>query len=427
MKTKTSNFTIAELQRRIDDIDLNPTFQREKVWPKKKQQKFIDTIIKDWGVPKIYLSVKEKGEKGNEYICVDGKQRLTAIFSFLTDGFNLDKDLNNSKISEKKYSELPRKIQDKIHDYNLTIEEIHDAKDEEITELFRRLQLGVSLNSAEKLMSITNEITDFIKSLTRNKFFKNKINISNRRYAFHAVATQICCSEITGAITNLKYKNLEDFIKSYPKFNKSSPSAKAIRRVIEYMNNIFNNNAEELSNRASVISYYILISELIKRGDISKYEKDLSKFFNEFYTNLKKVNNEENISKLSSSEAELLKYQNAVIQSADSKTSIEIRNRILRSRLINYSKDFQKLLGAYTDIDKFKDLYNRLELKNGGSSKKFNEWLGKNVEEIKTISCKKGVETLPIHVRHSINHIDHPKHTKSELLYSIKVLESLES
>lgn len=424
MKTNTIEMSVSQLFRRKDDIDLDPFFQRERVWGTSKQQKFIDTIIKGWGVPKIYLHLRKKTSTNEYYACVDGKQRLISVFSFLTNGYGLAKNTTPVTLASKEYGDLPRKTQDLINEYKFTIEIISAATDDELSELFRRLQLGVTLNSAEKLFSISNEMTTFVKSIAKSNFFKESVKVNNKRYAHFAISAQICCTELSGALVNLKYSNLETFVNSYPIFNKNGYEANRIRNILKLMHGIFGVNSNMLSNRASIVSSFLIISDLLKREDMSKNVTELRKFFNTFYLDLKKVKASES-KKLSSSDAELLKYQNAVIQSADSLTSIKTRNDILMRRLINHSQYFKKVLGAWTDEDKFKELYFKLKDTHANNPTDFNNWLIANVSNIKTIQCGRGVETLPIHVRHSLHHPKHTKHTKKQLSYSIKILETL--
>lgn len=425
MKTKTAEMSVSQLFRRKDDIDLDPSFQRERVWGTSRQQKFIDTIIKGWGVPKIYLHLRKKTSTNEYYVCVDGKQRLTSVFSFLTNGYGLDKNTNPATLAGKEYGDLSRKTQDLINDYKFTIEIISDATDDELSELFRRLQLGVTLNSAEKLFSISNEMTAFVKSISNLKFFKESVRVSDKRYAHFAVSAQICCTELSGTMVNLKYSNLETFVKSYPMFNDKGHEAKRIKDILKLMHKIFKSNSDMLSNRANIISSFLIISDLVKREDMSKNITKLEKFFNTFYLDVKKVTASES-KKLGSGDVELLKYQNAVIQSADSLTSIKIRHDILMRRLINHSQYFKKVLGAWTDEDKFKELYFKLEDVYASTSTGFDKWLKSNISKIKTIKCGRGVESLPVHVRHSLHHPkQHPKHTTKQLSYSITILETL--
>ena len=167
MRTTSKKFSIGQLSRRISNINLDPFFQREKVWPLTFQQYFMDTIIKGWGTPKIYLAVKKDSQGEENYICIDGKQRLTAIFSFLRrDGFKLSSKYS-SEFKNKSYYDLPKSIQDEINRYKITVERVFDYSDQELGELFKRLQRGRALTSGEKLRANNTKITRFINSLIK--------------------------------------------------------------------------------------------------------------------------------------------------------------------------------------------------------------------------------------------------------------------
>ncbi|MEK7092741.1 MAG: DUF262 domain-containing protein, partial [Patescibacteria group bacterium] len=83
MKTSNDKKNIAFLNQNRNIIDLDPAFQRGKVWKPTQKQLFIDTLIKKWGVPKVYFALYKNNEgKTYKYECIDGKQRLTTIFDF---------------------------------------------------------------------------------------------------------------------------------------------------------------------------------------------------------------------------------------------------------------------------------------------------------------------------------------------------------
>ena len=60
MKIGKDKKALDKLYRRRNRYDLQPDFQREKVWSKDKKQKLLDTILKNWDIPKIYLNVVDK-------------------------------------------------------------------------------------------------------------------------------------------------------------------------------------------------------------------------------------------------------------------------------------------------------------------------------------------------------------------------------
>ena len=335
MDIRKDKKALDKLYRRRDRYDLQPDFQREKVWSETKQQKLMDTILKKWDIPKIYLRVVDE----ENFECIDGQQRMTAIFKFYDNELKLPKE--SGKYAGLYYNDLSDKIEDIFDDYELDIELIDDASDDELRELFARLQLGMPLNSAEKLNAMSGNMRDFVKNLSENDFFTSKTPLSTRRYAFQAIAAQICLLEIDG-IKNAKFSDLSEFYKRNGPFDVNSQKGKKILRIIEAMNKIFPAKTSAFRNRAAVISFYLLLSELIDNSInlTDENREKLRKFYTDFQQKLK---NE--IEKGADAEdAELIVYQSRVNQAADSKDSILKRHQILRRRLINFDSDFKNYL-----------------------------------------------------------------------------------
>lgn len=120
-------------------INDSPEYQRESaIWSKSKQQLFIDTILNDYDVPKLYFhDLREDNQSHYNFAIVDGKQRVHAIWDFLEDKLELGSDvkmtpeakkLNAEKALEgQKKSELHQHWQDRIRDYVLPVVVIQNA------------------------------------------------------------------------------------------------------------------------------------------------------------------------------------------------------------------------------------------------------------------------------------------------------------
>ncbi len=117
-----------KLYKRRDRIEI-PDWQRgsSKVWSLKKKQKFLDTILKGWHVPVLYF--RKVGDEAFE--CVDGQQRLTAIWEFLDNKILLSEE-SQETYGGPLYKDLKPSVSDKFDDYILQIEEIEEATDDEV-------------------------------------------------------------------------------------------------------------------------------------------------------------------------------------------------------------------------------------------------------------------------------------------------------
>lgn len=153
-------------------LELRPDFQRNEVWSKAAQVMLIDTIIRGIPIPKIYI--KSIITDGNTYrIVIDGQQRLTAILKFVKNNLRL-KNPYVGEFQNKKFSELPDDIQKGILRYKIDINEIFNPTDEEIRDLYSRVnKYTVQLNKQElRRADFPGDFIDLAEEVAEMKFFE---------------------------------------------------------------------------------------------------------------------------------------------------------------------------------------------------------------------------------------------------------------
>lgn len=62
-----------------NDLDLNPSYQREYVWTQKEQDEFLKTLISGFPCGVIAIAVDSEFNESHWVEVVDGKQRITTI------------------------------------------------------------------------------------------------------------------------------------------------------------------------------------------------------------------------------------------------------------------------------------------------------------------------------------------------------------
>ena len=83
-----SDWTVSTLrQELVDIVDLEPHFQRRSVWTTRAKSKFIESLVLGIPIPQILLA--ERQEERNQFLVLDGKQRLSSIKEFF-DGVTED-------------------------------------------------------------------------------------------------------------------------------------------------------------------------------------------------------------------------------------------------------------------------------------------------------------------------------------------------
>lgn len=153
-------------------LELRPDFQRNEVWSKSAQIMLIDTIIKGIPIPKVYI--KSIIRDGNTYrVVIDGQQRLTAILKFVKNELALKKPYIGEH-QDKKFSELPPEVQNQILRYKIDINEIFNPTDEEIRDLYSRVnKYTVQLNKQElRRADFPGDFIHLAEELSENKFFE---------------------------------------------------------------------------------------------------------------------------------------------------------------------------------------------------------------------------------------------------------------
>ena len=259
----------------IDDyiyrIDLDADYQREKIWSREDQEKLMDSIIINIDIPKMYLA-RVKGNENFDYECIDGKQRMATLLNFFKPERAGDSPLTLRVGGERyTYKQLRKEIPQlarKIEDYELAFVIYPEIEDEVfLREIFRRLQLGVRLNSGELLKTHTGAIRDFVyKEMGKDAPFLRHTNLSEKRFSRQFTLAQICINSFSrseaGDFVRARYDDLEDFFEEKYNLDERDENLVRIRKVLRIMDRHFGEEARSISSRAVAVSAYLFVEGL---------------------------------------------------------------------------------------------------------------------------------------------------------------------
>lgn len=121
-------------------LRLRPAFQRNLVWNKEQKSYLVDSILRNFPVPELYIQVGDApGSNDDLMVVVDGQQRISTCIEFMTDELRLTgKNLSPDWVG-RKYSELDEDLRGQFSRYKLIIRELPDLDDSAIREIFQRL------------------------------------------------------------------------------------------------------------------------------------------------------------------------------------------------------------------------------------------------------------------------------------------------
>ena len=172
MKTSATNRRIRNLLTDIQREALIPTpeFQRRLVWSNKHKSAFIDTVLRGYPFPEIYVAagkVNTDTGEGTELL-VDGQQRVTTLKQY----FEGSLDLKLSK-EVPPYSELGEEEKANFLEYQVVVRDLGNISMTQIEEVFKRIN---STNYALNAMEIHNarfdgEMKQFAEALAQHNFF----------------------------------------------------------------------------------------------------------------------------------------------------------------------------------------------------------------------------------------------------------------
>lgn len=153
------------------NITFDNAIQRGLVWDVKRKSLLIDSMITGYPIPAFYA----KRDENKVFDMLDGKQRSDAICGYLNNEYALE---GVSEEYEGKYfSELPEEVQDDIISYSLTVYYFEDITDDEVSEMFYRLNNGKALTAIE-LTRVKAKSFDKLKELSTHDIFSEALKES---------------------------------------------------------------------------------------------------------------------------------------------------------------------------------------------------------------------------------------------------------
>ncbi|WP_165802755.1 DUF262 domain-containing protein [Dehalogenimonas alkenigignens] len=332
-------------------LDMEPSYQRRSdLWPEKHKQLLINSVLNKYDVPKIYVadftyndsSLKEVKKP---YAIIDGKQRLSTIYSFFENKLQLDNTpvfFENKTIVLKGYTYDRLKedyyyLAKRFEDYIPTVMSVITNNLEEVQELFIRLNLNVSISGPERRNAMAGPIPPYIKKISVHRFFRENATFPiNRGQDLNASAKMLFYEEKC-EFTPTKKADLDKFVKSYPNNTEASVIGLYERTVsvLDLMSIIFvKNDKELLHSQTQLLLYY----QLIKRHGLNHNDR-IRSFLRQFETRRRLVRREANArakgSDVKLSDEELQLY-NELLRTPDDKSKQESMYRIMERRFNIY-------------------------------------------------------------------------------------------
>jgi hypothetical protein len=170
-KYTNSDREIRDVLRSVHDgdIDLNPEWQRNAVWNKKQKTKLIESIFSEFPINPIVLWKRADGIQ----VCVDGKNRITAIDEFCKSMFSAD---------GKRYDAFSPSERMSLDRYTLNFRVLQGDwwTEDRIQNYFCIIQEGCKLSPAEKRNATQGKFTELIRALVNDAEVRHALLRENK-------------------------------------------------------------------------------------------------------------------------------------------------------------------------------------------------------------------------------------------------------
>lgn len=148
----TKSFSINDILswKENGELVLSPKYQRNKVWNLNAKSYLIDTILRGYPIPQIFIRQQiDIPTRKTIREVIDGQQRITAIIEYYEDIFKIQKS-HNKEFANLNYSLLPDIEKENFLNYNISFEIVKLKDDSKIYEMFARLNTNnIALNKQE--------------------------------------------------------------------------------------------------------------------------------------------------------------------------------------------------------------------------------------------------------------------------------------
>ena len=267
MKTASTNKKIREIIQLVNDgkIVPRPEFQRRLVWTRDDKNLFIDSILRGYPFPEIYLADGEVDlEAGTgTQLLVDGLQRVNTLIQY----FKGDSDLK--LVSVPPYKDLTDDNKKAFLQYDVSVRDLGAVPRELVVEVFKRINatkyslLDIEINNAV----YTGALKRFAERVADDEFFSSHAiftatdykRMGDLRFALGIVITMIA-----------GYGNRDDdFEAMLSRYNDEFPIendlAVRIRKVFDYIDECGFESKDRVWRKSDLFSFIVEIDDLISK------------------------------------------------------------------------------------------------------------------------------------------------------------------
>ena len=334
--------TLSWWRNRRKQIDMKPSYQRRgRLWSTADKAYLVDSILNEFDVPKFYIADfswgdSELNEAQLPYAIVDGKQRFEAIFDFYDGKIQLQDEfeyrLNRRyKLGGLGYRDLRENYADVAEVFDNFVPHImgvYPEKEEQINDLFVRLNRSKPLTGAEIRNAMGGLVPKVFRELAKHEFFAEIIRFNIRRGQDLNTAAKILMFEVKDKILDTKKQTLDQFVENF-RSDEAERLELAGRQVVDTlddMRDVFLPRDRLLSSSGIVPVYYWFI-RMRTREELPRIRRFILEFEDKRKQNRLKLREERGTGSVDHELTEYDNYNRSTNDVASHRGRVEILTR----------------------------------------------------------------------------------------------------
>ncbi|MDE0701438.1 MAG: DUF262 domain-containing protein [Acidimicrobiaceae bacterium] len=344
---------LADLQGRINT---EAEYQRGEVWSVPQQRLLIDSILRGFDLPKIFLRKLPDGSD-KLFDVVDGVQRLTSIWRFTSNEYALPRSYSYQDLGAvggKTWAELPQDAKDRLEFAKVTVTELETENEDDIRELFQRLQKGEPLNAAERRNAMSGPVRNFVAKELAEHALWPETGLRRRRFGWDEMSAIVLALVHAEGPTGLKGADLQALYED-DSIEPDGPVGARTIESLDRLHSIAKTDQGVLRTRWGIVDLLLALMRLEADG-ISFNPMDVMRFFQSFENERREGAAE--LSDLRSTviglaadqlaeeeldlpkiKADMLTYLNAFTREGASQANVAARAEVMTNRLRRYLQD----------------------------------------------------------------------------------------
>ncbi|PLS19110.1 hypothetical protein CVD28_01500 [Bacillus sp. M6-12] len=290
MKTSKVSWKVEKLSKMHETkrVNFDLVIQRkDNIWDNKRQSTLIHSILSGYPIPSLFATKEE-----SVYHFLDGKQRLSSIFDYLQDAYSIHPTVpvvNGEAIAGLKFSELSVDMQNTIKNYEVDFVRIEEINQQEMEELFYRLNNGVPLRQIETTRAILGtKVLRFVESIAELDFFAEKANLSKsarKRFVDQELVLQILAL-VHNNETGFSGKELQAFVQELRNIEIQDNLRAKMQNACFYLNESFPKK-EKFLKKLHVPMLFKLVLDMIEKGELANVTpKEFGAWASDFFSEL---------------------------------------------------------------------------------------------------------------------------------------------